>query len=470
MSTAASSDPATAADDTSARTVAIIMDGNGRWATARGLPVEAGHREGTRALRRTVEAAIDLGITTLAVYAFSTENWSRPPDEVAALMVILGETIEKELPDLAQQGVRTRFFGRRDRVPGDLRERMADLERKTEDLDTLGLWIAFDYGGRAELIEATRRCIEDGLAADEIDEAAIAARLYAPELPEIDLLIRTSGEFRISNFMLWETAYSEFVFTDTLWPDFGADDLQDALGRVRCPRSAVRGPMSAFWSRIVVSLVLLPVILGIVWLGGWWLFAAALIGGLIALHELYAMGRGLRPLVLGGYVGLILTLLGAEVGEISWMVGGIFATVVIAFVVFGFSDARPSATAAISLTLLGVVWVGGGLASFMLLREIPENGRLVVFTVLIAVFADDTAAYFVGRTIGRHKMAPTISPGQVVGGIRRWHDRRDGRRVLRDVRPGLPHRPRGTSRSARRSRCRRRSATCSSRRSSATSA
>jgi undecaprenyl diphosphate synthase len=229
VSTAASSDPATATQGTPPKTVAIIMDGNGRWATARGLPVEAGHREGTRALRRTVEAAIDLGITTLAVYAFSTENWSRPPDEVAALMVILGETIDKELPDLAQQGVRTRFFGRRDRVPDDLRERMADLERKTEDLSTLGLWIAFDYGGRAELIEATRRCIEDGLAAAEIDEASIAARLYAPELPEIDLLIRTSGEFRISNFMLWETAYSEFVFTDTLWPDFGADDLQGAL-------------------------------------------------------------------------------------------------------------------------------------------------------------------------------------------------------------------------------------------------
>ena len=170
--------------------------------------------------------------------------------------------------------------------------------------------------------------------------------------------------------------------------------------------------MSAFWSRILISLLLLPVILGIVWLGSWWLFAAALIGGLIALHELYVMGRGLRPLVLGGYVGLILTLLGAEMGEISWMVGGIFATIVIAFVVFGFSDARPSATAAISLTLLGVVWVGGGLAAFILLRDIPEHGRLVVFTVLIAVFADDTAAYFVGRTIGRHKMAPTISPGK----------------------------------------------------------
>jgi undecaprenyl diphosphate synthase len=229
VSTAASSDPAIVADDTSARTVAIIMDGNGRWASARGLPVEDGHREGTRALRRTVEAAIDLGISTLAVYAFSTENWSRPPDEVSALMEILGETIERELPDLALQGVRTRFFGRRDRVPGDLRERMADLERDTEDLDTLALWIAFDYGGQAELVEATRRCVEDGLTGDEIDEAAIAARLYAPELSEIDLLIRTSGEFRISNFLLWETAYSEFVFTDTLWPDFGADDLRAAL-------------------------------------------------------------------------------------------------------------------------------------------------------------------------------------------------------------------------------------------------
>ncbi len=205
------------------------MDGNGRWAAAQGLPVEAGHREGTRALRRTVEAAIDFGVTTLVVYAFSTENWSRPPDEVAALMEILGDTIDRELPDLAKQGVRTRFLGRRDRVPDELRESMGELERSTAALDTLALWIAFDYGGRAELVEAARRCIEDGLRAGEIDEAAVAARLYAPDLPDIDLLIRTSGEFRISNFMLWETAYAEFVFTDTLWPDFGADDLRSAL-------------------------------------------------------------------------------------------------------------------------------------------------------------------------------------------------------------------------------------------------
>ena len=170
--------------------------------------------------------------------------------------------------------------------------------------------------------------------------------------------------------------------------------------------------MSPFWSRIVVALVLLPAVLGIVWLGGWWLFAVALIGGLTALHELYAMGRGLRPIVLGGYIGLVLTLLGVQLGDVTWMLGGMFATVVVAFILYGFSDARPSATAAISLTLLGVVWVGGGLGCLILLRAIPDDGRLVIFTVLIAVFADDTAAYFVGRTIGRHKMAPRISPGK----------------------------------------------------------
>jgi phosphatidate cytidylyltransferase len=170
--------------------------------------------------------------------------------------------------------------------------------------------------------------------------------------------------------------------------------------------------VSPFWSRLVVGAVLLPLVLGIVWLGGWWLCTAAIVGGLIALHELYTMGRGLRPIVIGGYAGLVLTLLGAKAAETSWMLGGILATILVAFVVFGFSDARPSATGAMSLTLLGVVWVGGGLGCLMLLREIPGDGRLAIFTVLIAVFADDTAAYFVGRAVGRHKMAPRISPGK----------------------------------------------------------
>jgi undecaprenyl diphosphate synthase len=205
------------------------MDGNGRWAAARGLPVEEGHREGARALRRTVEAAIDLGIRSLAVYAFSTENWARPPDEVESILELMDETIDRELPDLAKQGVRTRFFGRRDRVPPVLQEKMARLETETAHLERLQLWIAFDYGGRAELVEAARALVRDGVSDQDVSEEAIAQRLFAPELPDPDVVIRTSGEQRISNFLLWQSAYAELVFDETLWPDFGEERLRAAV-------------------------------------------------------------------------------------------------------------------------------------------------------------------------------------------------------------------------------------------------
>jgi undecaprenyl diphosphate synthase len=215
--------------DDQARAVAIIMDGNGRWAERRGLPVAEGHQAGTRALRRTVEAAIDLGLETLVVYAFSTENWSRPAGEVDSLMDIFGETIERELPDLVRQGVRTRFIGRRDRASAELREQMARLEEETARNDRLNLWVALDYGGRAEIVESARRLVESRIDPAEIDENVLRANLYAPDLPDPDLLIRTSGELRISNFLLWQLAYSELVFTDTLWPDFGHAELEQAL-------------------------------------------------------------------------------------------------------------------------------------------------------------------------------------------------------------------------------------------------
>ena len=205
------------------------MDGNGRWAKARGVPVAEGHREGARALRRTVEAAIDFGVQSLAVYAFSTENWARPPDEVESIMELMDETIDRELPDLAQQGVRTRFVGRRDRVPDALREKMATLEVETAHNDRLQLWIAFDYGSRAELVEAARQLVADGVRPQDVSEEAVAERLYAPELPDPDLVIRTSGEQRLSNFLLWQSAYAELVFTDTLWPDFGEEELRRTL-------------------------------------------------------------------------------------------------------------------------------------------------------------------------------------------------------------------------------------------------
>jgi undecaprenyl diphosphate synthase len=212
-----------------AHSIAIIMDGNGRWARRRKLPVAAGHRAGTKALRRTVEAAIDLGVESVCVFAFSTENWSRPPEEVDALMEIFVDTIERELPDLARQGVATRFIGRRDRATPELQQRMDRLEEETAHNERLQLWIAFDYGGRAEIVEATRRLVDEGVDPRDIDENAIASRLYAPEMPEPDLLIRTSGELRVSNFLLWQLAYTELVFVDTLWPDFGGRHLRQAL-------------------------------------------------------------------------------------------------------------------------------------------------------------------------------------------------------------------------------------------------
>jgi undecaprenyl diphosphate synthase len=221
--------PTNESRDDFARSVAIILDGNARWARRRGLSIADGHRAGTRAVRRTVEAAIDLGVEALTIYAFSTENWSRPDEEVGDIIEIFGETIERELPDLCKQGVRVRFIGRRDRAPEELRRRMADLERETADNTRLELWIAFDYGGRAEIVEAARRLVADGVSPEDVDEEALAQRLYAPELPDPDLLIRTSGEVRISNFLLWQLAYAELVFVDTLWPDFGESELRAAL-------------------------------------------------------------------------------------------------------------------------------------------------------------------------------------------------------------------------------------------------
>jgi undecaprenyl diphosphate synthase len=212
-----------------ARSIAIIMDGNARWARSRGLPVLAGHSAGTRALRRTVEACLDVGVDSLAVFAVSTENWNRPDDEVRGLLDLLAETIRREFPDMGRMGVRVRFVGRRDRCSPSILTLIEDTERDTAANEALTLWICFDYGGRAELVEAARRIVRDGIAAEDVDEAALVARLSAPDMPEPDLVIRTSGEQRLSNFLLWQTAYSEYVFTPTLWPDFGEEPLRAAL-------------------------------------------------------------------------------------------------------------------------------------------------------------------------------------------------------------------------------------------------
>jgi undecaprenyl diphosphate synthase len=202
--------------------VAIIMDGNARWAQARGLPVLAGHRQGAKVLKQTVKDAVKLGITELTVYAFSTENWSRPRDEVEGLMEMFAELIDSETPELNEEGVRMRFIGRRDEVSDRLQERMNWAEAETAGNSRMILFVAFNYGGRAEILDAAAR-FEGGTEED------FKQFLYAPEMRDPDLLIRTSGEIRTSNFLLWQCAYSELVFTETLWPDFSEDDLRAAL-------------------------------------------------------------------------------------------------------------------------------------------------------------------------------------------------------------------------------------------------
>ena len=175
--------------------------------------------------------------------------------------------------------------------------------------------------------------------------------------------------------------------------------------------------MNPFWSRILISLVLLPLVIGLVYLGGWWLFGLALVAGVLALHELYRLGRELKPLVLAGYLGFVLALLGAQLGGLSWMAAGLLATFFFSFLFFGLSHERPSATSSFGVTVLGAIWIGSGLGFLLLLRDIPDHGFWAVIAVLFTVFAADTAAFFFGRALGRHRMAPVISPGKTWEGL-----------------------------------------------------
>ena len=202
--------------------VAIITDGNGRWAQQRGLPVIEGHRAGADVVKERLRDAVDLGIKELTVYSFSTENWTRPKEEVDGLMAMFAERIDRETPELNDEGVRMRFIGRRDGLSEELTGRMDWAERETVGNDRITLFVAFNYGGRAEILDAAERYGGGG-------EDEFHGLLYAPEMHDPDLLIRTSGEQRISNYLLWQCAYSEFVFRDELWPDFSREAFEAAL-------------------------------------------------------------------------------------------------------------------------------------------------------------------------------------------------------------------------------------------------
>jgi undecaprenyl diphosphate synthase len=205
------------------------MDGNGRWAKARWLPRAAGHRAGVSVLTPLLEAAGEAGVEALTLYAFSTENWERPETEVDSLMTLFLETAKGKVPELNERGARLRFLGRRGHLPDGVQTAIGEAEELTRENDRLHVYIALNYGGRAEIVDAARRMMEDGLSPEEVDEATFASYLYAPEIPEVDLVIRTSGELRISNFLLWQIAYAEFYVTETLWPDFSPEEFRRAI-------------------------------------------------------------------------------------------------------------------------------------------------------------------------------------------------------------------------------------------------
>ncbi len=211
------------------RHIAIVMDGNRRWARDRHLPALAGHRQGVETIRRTLRAARERGVEYLTLYAFSTENWQRDADEVSGLMRLLEETVRRETRSLVEDGVRLRIIGRLGQLSTSARESFAAATAATAAGTRGTMTIAFNYGGRAEIVDAVKRVVADGLQPEAIDEAAISARLYAPEHPDPDLLIRTGGELRVSNFLLWEVAYAEMWATPVLWPDFAVEDLEAAL-------------------------------------------------------------------------------------------------------------------------------------------------------------------------------------------------------------------------------------------------
>ena len=209
--------------------VAIIMDGNGRWAQSRGLPRSAGHREGTENLRRILREAVTIGIKMLTIYAFSTENWSRPTGEVMTLMRLLEMFIERELNELNKEGVRIRHVGKEEGVPPRLLKKIKSACERTADNDTLYLNVAFNYGGRDEIIHAVQDIIRSGVDADAVDEDLINKHLYTHGMPDPDLIVRTSGELRISNFLIWQGAYAEYYATDVFWPDFDEAELNKAI-------------------------------------------------------------------------------------------------------------------------------------------------------------------------------------------------------------------------------------------------
>ena len=442
--------PAGPRSDETPTHVGIIMDGNGRWAKARGLPRFEGHRRGVEALRRTVRSAIDHDVRFLTIYSFSTENWRRPPDEVAMLMGLLKRFVRNDLAELHAGGVRVRIIGERGGLASDIRVLLDEAEALTRANVGLTLIVAFNYGSRQEIVAAARRLAVEAcqglIDPDAICEEDFAARLDTADIPDPDLIIRTSGEMRLSNFLLWQTAYAELVFMPILWPDFddaafvaalehyGARErrfgavVEFARGHVcfvspagmsanpddaGAPPTPGRGVFRIgpdLWPRVAAAVVMGLVALGVAWTGGivfvafWWIAAA------IVMWEWQRIVGGER-LLERVFLGA-LCLAGAALCALhNWAVPAV-AMLVVAGAAVGFVAAPDRRIWA----GMGALYGGALVVGLGLLEASPIYGLAAVLWLFAIVWGADVAAFFAGRAIGGPRLWPSVSPGKTWSG------------------------------------------------------
>ena len=367
-----------------AQSASVIIDGDGRWASRRGLP-PAADSPPARAVRPIVEAPIELGVHDLSVFAFSTGELVAAQDEVDALMEIFAETIERELPDLAGTGRARALHRRRDRAPRVAPAHGGDGGSHRAE-HAINLWVAFDYGGRAELVEAARRIVESGVEPRRSTRTCSPRTSTRPSCRIPTFSIRTSGELRISNFLLWQLAYTELVFVDKLWPDFDERDLRSALAEYASGAVEDSAADDPFWSRIVIALAVVPVVLGAVYVGGWWLFALVTARGeRCAAPVSVARAPAASTCAGGGYVGGDPRLVGAQQGGVKLDVGGLLTTLVLAFPVKAISERRAGGDGCVSGTFLGARRMAASRPLILVVAgQLPHDGRCSRFTVVIA--------------------------------------------------------------------------------------
>ncbi len=428
--------------------IAVIMDGNGRWAKRRGLPRAAGHRAGVEAVRTAVDTCARLGLEALTLYAFSTENWKRPRAEVDMLWRLLRIYLRKELPEIVRNNIQFTCIGRTAALPPRVRAELESAVESTAANSGMRLNVAINYSGRAEIVDAVNALLDDArlegrLERLRIGEETLASRLYTAGLPDPDLLIRTSGEMRISNFLLWQIAYSEIYVTATLWPDFRRTDLFEAIldyqkrdrrfgglgeSRERDPLAARRRKRSGpspprarvnrarsrvaqpAMKRVLTSLVLAPIFVYVtLWAPTPVFLAVVAIVAVLCFHEYAGLvsNHGLRPPGIFGYAAGLLVLF---LPRPDWLLLVLIALLALALALASrdLADALPFAAA----LLLGVLYVFGCLRGAIALRGLPRSGPFWLLFALSVNWAGDIAAFYVGRAIGRHKLAPAVSPAK----------------------------------------------------------